>query len=258
MQLRPKRDDVDDFNANFRPDAETKIIIHGWRSSTSSDTVQNIKDAYLYSMDCNIIGKRICCFFLFVPITFFCIFQLSIGPMLPPIPSITSRPHKHETLADTWPNWSTFWSSGTKSVPDTFTSLVTAWAPMRPDTPARLHVPDVWPASPDLIRPCQASHVPADPSNDSIRPMPYLWTSFIRAVDFWATWIRSDTLTSIRTVADHHSPVARDLLRHWKRAATDEVISSLPNRLTPKWVSMRSDVNHGTRTVRANVGRVKR
>lgn len=58
MQLRKKRDaSIDEFNMHYKPDKETKIIIHGWRSSTNSDTVQNIKDNYLKKYDVNVIGE---------------------------------------------------------------------------------------------------------------------------------------------------------------------------------------------------------
>lgn len=58
MQLRKKRDtSMEDFNKLYDPDKETKIIIHGWRSSTNSDTVQNIKDSYLQKFDVNVIGE---------------------------------------------------------------------------------------------------------------------------------------------------------------------------------------------------------
>lgn len=42
---------------DFRPNGETKIIIHGWQSNSQTDTVQRIKDAYLLTRDCNVIGK---------------------------------------------------------------------------------------------------------------------------------------------------------------------------------------------------------
>lgn len=58
MQLRKKRDtSLDEFNQLYKPNKETKIIIHGWRSSTNSDTVQNIKDSYLQKYDINVIGE---------------------------------------------------------------------------------------------------------------------------------------------------------------------------------------------------------
>lgn len=58
MQLRKKRDtSLDEFNKLYKPNKETKIIIHGWRSSTTSDTVQNIKDSYLQKYDINVIGE---------------------------------------------------------------------------------------------------------------------------------------------------------------------------------------------------------
>lgn len=50
-------DKINEFNRLFRPDLETKIIIHGWRGSPQTDTVQNIKNAYLKNGLYNIIGK---------------------------------------------------------------------------------------------------------------------------------------------------------------------------------------------------------
>lgn len=58
MQLRKKRDTpMDDFNKQYDPAKCTKIIIHGWRSSSESDTVRNIKDSYLHNYDVNVIGE---------------------------------------------------------------------------------------------------------------------------------------------------------------------------------------------------------
>ncbi|KAJ6626577.1 Pancreatic triacylglycerol lipase, partial [Pseudolycoriella hygida] len=57
MKLRKKRDtSMDEFNNQYNPSKETKILIHGWRSSTNSDTVQHIKDAYLQKFDYNVIA----------------------------------------------------------------------------------------------------------------------------------------------------------------------------------------------------------
>lgn len=47
-----------EFNSFFDGNVETKIVIHGWQSNTRSDTVQKIKDAYLRTRDCNVIGKE--------------------------------------------------------------------------------------------------------------------------------------------------------------------------------------------------------
>lgn len=58
MQLRKKRDaSLDEFNNQYQPNKDTKIIIHGWRSSSESDTVKNIKDSYLNKFDINVIGQ---------------------------------------------------------------------------------------------------------------------------------------------------------------------------------------------------------
>lgn len=55
-QLRERRDTLDDFNSAYNAQLPTKILIHGWKSSTKSDTIQNIKNAYLTQSDCNVIG----------------------------------------------------------------------------------------------------------------------------------------------------------------------------------------------------------
>ncbi|XP_046397216.1 phospholipase A1-like [Ischnura elegans] len=50
-------DDVDALKSSgFDPKAKTFIVTHGFLSSDSSDTVQQIKDMYLGAMDCNVVG----------------------------------------------------------------------------------------------------------------------------------------------------------------------------------------------------------
>lgn len=56
MQLRRRRS-LEEFNGAFDPELKTFIIVHGWKSGTDSDTVQNIKDNLLRMQDCNVIGK---------------------------------------------------------------------------------------------------------------------------------------------------------------------------------------------------------
>lgn len=56
MSKRRKRD-VEAFSSNFQADLPTYVVVHGWKSGTDSDTVQNIKDNYLKTRDCNVIGK---------------------------------------------------------------------------------------------------------------------------------------------------------------------------------------------------------
>lgn len=56
MSKRRKRD-VEEFTSNFQKDLPTYVVCHGWKSGTDSDTVQNIKDNYLKTRDCNVIGK---------------------------------------------------------------------------------------------------------------------------------------------------------------------------------------------------------
>lgn len=60
MQLRRRRDtDLDEFNSYYNAQAPTRVLIHGWQSSPKSNTIQDIKDAYLKREDCNIIGMNI-------------------------------------------------------------------------------------------------------------------------------------------------------------------------------------------------------
>lgn len=56
MNKRKKRE-TDEFTSSFDNDAPTYIVVHGWKSSSQSDTVQNIKDNYLKTRDANVIGK---------------------------------------------------------------------------------------------------------------------------------------------------------------------------------------------------------
>lgn len=58
MQMsRRRRRNTEEFTNNFQKDLQTYIVVHGWKSGTDSDTVQNIKDNYLKTRDCNVIGK---------------------------------------------------------------------------------------------------------------------------------------------------------------------------------------------------------
>lgn len=56
VDKRRKRD-AEDFTTNFQADLPTYVVVHGWKSGTNSNTVQNIKDNYLKTRDCNVIGK---------------------------------------------------------------------------------------------------------------------------------------------------------------------------------------------------------
>lgn len=56
MSKRRKRE-AEEFSRNFQKDLPTYVVVHGWKSGTDSDTVQNIKDNYLKTRDCNVIGK---------------------------------------------------------------------------------------------------------------------------------------------------------------------------------------------------------
>lgn len=56
MQLRRRKREMEEFNGTFKSELPTYIVVHGWKSSTRSDTVQNIKDNYLATKECNVIG----------------------------------------------------------------------------------------------------------------------------------------------------------------------------------------------------------
>lgn len=58
MQLKRRKRDLEEFNESFQSNAPTFIIVHGWKSSTQSDTVQNIKNGYLMTRECNVIGME--------------------------------------------------------------------------------------------------------------------------------------------------------------------------------------------------------
>lgn len=57
--MRRRRDtNRDEFNSYFDPKRDTKVLIHGWQSSSKSDTIQSIMMAYLEMGDYNVIGMR--------------------------------------------------------------------------------------------------------------------------------------------------------------------------------------------------------
>lgn len=58
MQLRRRKRQLEEFIGTFQPDQPTFIVVHGWKSSTQSDTVQNIKNNYLSTQECNVIGME--------------------------------------------------------------------------------------------------------------------------------------------------------------------------------------------------------
>ncbi|XP_068086401.1 phospholipase A1 2 [Anabrus simplex] len=43
-------------SSHFDPSKETKFLVHGWMSSTTSDTIKNMKDAYLNKSDVNVVA----------------------------------------------------------------------------------------------------------------------------------------------------------------------------------------------------------
>lgn len=55
--LSERDDAMAEFNRFYDPDVPTKMIIHGWRSNPSSDTILNMKDAYLKKGEYNVIGN---------------------------------------------------------------------------------------------------------------------------------------------------------------------------------------------------------
>lgn len=57
MRRRRGGDSLEEFNYYYNPDLPTKILIHGWKSSTQTDTIRNIKNGYLAKNDCNVIGR---------------------------------------------------------------------------------------------------------------------------------------------------------------------------------------------------------
>lgn len=44
----------------FNADLDTKILVHGWKSSTTSDSIQSIRGAYTMRGNLNIFGKFPC------------------------------------------------------------------------------------------------------------------------------------------------------------------------------------------------------
>lgn len=59
VQLKRHKRELAEFNGMYNPDVPTFIVVHGWKSSTQSDTVQNIKNGYLMTRECNVIGEEI-------------------------------------------------------------------------------------------------------------------------------------------------------------------------------------------------------
>lgn len=58
MQMsKRKRRSIEEFTESFDKNLPTFVIVHGWKSGTDSDTVQDIKDNYLKTRECNVIGK---------------------------------------------------------------------------------------------------------------------------------------------------------------------------------------------------------
>ncbi|GAB0095878.1 inactive pancreatic lipase-related protein 1 [Sergentomyia squamirostris] len=56
IRIRMTRSLRDASEDPFDPELETKFLIHGWKSSKSTDTIQNIKNNYLKADDMNVIA----------------------------------------------------------------------------------------------------------------------------------------------------------------------------------------------------------
>ena len=56
------------INDSYNPLKQTKFVIHGFRSSLQSDTIQSIKNSYLQEYDYNVIGNVFCVILLLIQI----------------------------------------------------------------------------------------------------------------------------------------------------------------------------------------------
>ncbi|XP_067636637.1 pancreatic triacylglycerol lipase-like [Eurosta solidaginis] len=54
--IRQKRDTWEDMAGKFKPELDTKILVHGWKSSTTSDSIQSIRGAYTMRGNLNIFA----------------------------------------------------------------------------------------------------------------------------------------------------------------------------------------------------------
>lgn len=55
--LRAKRDTWEEMAEKFNPKLDTKILVHGWKSSTQSDSIQSIRGAYRIKGHMNVFGR---------------------------------------------------------------------------------------------------------------------------------------------------------------------------------------------------------
>ncbi|XP_053949838.1 pancreatic triacylglycerol lipase-like [Anastrepha ludens] len=54
--IRQKRDTWEEMAEKFNADLDTKILVHGWKSSTTSDSIQSIRGAYAMRGNLNIFA----------------------------------------------------------------------------------------------------------------------------------------------------------------------------------------------------------
>ncbi|KAI8125506.1 Inactive pancreatic lipase-related protein 1 [Lucilia cuprina] len=73
--LRVKRDSWEEMAEKFNPKLDTKILVHGWKSSTQSNSIQSIRGAYMQKGHINVFGRISKCSENFLKIYIFEIFQ---------------------------------------------------------------------------------------------------------------------------------------------------------------------------------------
>ncbi|XP_065356685.1 pancreatic triacylglycerol lipase [Calliphora vicina] len=56
LHLRAKRDTWDEMAEKFNPKLDTKILVHGWKSSTQSNSIQSIRGAYMQKGHINVFA----------------------------------------------------------------------------------------------------------------------------------------------------------------------------------------------------------
>lgn len=129
-QLKRRKRQLEEFTGTFQPDQPTFIVVHGWKSSTQSDTVQNIKNNYLSTQECNVIGiwfgisKILRWFKFFGNIDL----QPSIGRIWHRIIFTWYQLDKHAKLVNIWPKWSIILFRNKMLTLKAFIWLATVWA----------------------------------------------------------------------------------------------------------------------------------
>lgn len=71
---RYKRDTWEEMAEKFNPKLDTKILVHGWKSSTQSNSIQSIRGAYMQRGHVNVFGKF---FLLFYNVFFFILLKFA-------------------------------------------------------------------------------------------------------------------------------------------------------------------------------------